>query len=257
MPAVAKLMAMKGPNGKRPCRACKIEGVRTGLLDRSGREEKTNYVPLSRGFVRNPARCPSYDPFNLPRRTHTDHIQQALDVEAARNDTDEEAQSRNTGINGLSPLARLGSLRFPTSFPHDFMHLIFENVLPELLDLWTRSGRWKGFGTGHEDYLLPPKLWGEIGAACAASGDTIPAAFGCRVPNLKEKRHEKTSESMLLFATLLGPALLRDRFARPRYYTHFLRLVKLINLCMGFEVTFDQVGEIRDGFAQWVQEFET
>ncbi|KAF8595636.1 hypothetical protein BDV93DRAFT_456404 [Ceratobasidium sp. AG-I] len=258
MPAVAKLMAMKGPNGKRPCRACMIEGVRTGLVDHNGRQEKTNYTPLSRGFVQVPAaRHPSYEPLNLPHWTHAEHIQQALDVEGARNDNDESAQSRNTGVNGLSPLARLSSLEFPTSFPHDFMHLIFENVLPELLDMWTRAGRWKTHGTGDEDYLLPPELWSGIGAACAASGDTIPAAFGCRVPNLKEKRYEKTSESMLLFATLLGPALLRGRFRRPRYYTHFLRLVKLINLCMGFEVTRDQLAEICNGFARWVQDFET
>lgn len=257
MPAVAKLMAMKGPNGKRPCRACKIEGVHADSADRTARDERTLYTPLSRSFVRDPARRRPYDPLNLPRRTHAEHIRQALAVEGARNDAHEKAQSRDTGINGLSPLARLASLEFPTSFPHDFMHIMFENVLPNLLDLWTRAGRWKMFGTGDEDYLLGPSVWNAIGVACAKSGDTIPSAFGCRIPNLKDKRYEITSESMLLFATLLGPALLRGRFRRPRYYTHFVRLVKLINLCMGFEATFDQVDEIRTGFARWVQDFET
>ncbi|KAF8599739.1 hypothetical protein BDV93DRAFT_448790 [Ceratobasidium sp. AG-I] len=257
MPAMAKLMAMKGPNGKRPCRACKIEGVHADRTDRAGRKEKTLYTPLSRSFVQNPAQRRPYDPLDLPRRSHADHIRQALAVETARNDADEKAQSRDTGINGLSPLARLSSLEFPTSFPHDFMHIMFENVLPNLLDLWTRAGRWKTFGTGDEDYILGPDVWSAIGIACAQSGDTIPAAFGCRVPNLKDKRYETTSESMLLFATLLGPALLRGRFRRPRYYAHFIRLVKLINLCMGFEVTHEELHEIRNGFARWVQDFET
>ncbi|KAF8593918.1 hypothetical protein BDV93DRAFT_460027, partial [Ceratobasidium sp. AG-I] len=222
-----------------------------------GRKEKTLYTPLSRSFVRDPTHCHPYDPLNLPRQTHTNHIQQALAVEAAKNDTDEKARSRDTGINGLLPLAWLASLEFPTSFPHNFMHIMFENVLPNLLDLWTCAGRWKTFGTSNKDYLLYPDVWSAIGVACTQSGDTIPAAFGRHVPNLKDKRYEITSESMLLFATLLGPALLRGRFRHPRYYTHFVCLVQLINLCMGFEVTHDQLGEIRDGFAQWVQDFET
>jgi hypothetical protein len=253
MPAVAKLMAMKGPNGKFPCRTCKIEGIKRGS---AGPGKNTLYTPLSRPFVKEPGATRRYDPFDLPRRTHADHVAQALFVEAARNDNDERLRSLATGVNGLSTLARLSSLEFPTSFPHDFMHVIFENLLPTLLELWTRSGRWKDFGTEQEDYHLHEEVWTAIGAACAESGQTIPAAFGCRVPNLKEKPHERTSESMLLFATLLGPALLRNRFRRPRYYKHFVQLVKLINLCIGFEVTHEQVQEIREGFAKWVQDYE-
>jgi hypothetical protein len=252
MPAVAKLMAMKGHNGKFPCHACKIEGVNAG----GGRGKTTLYTPLSRTFVKDHSAPCHYDPLNLPRRTHADHLQQALDIEAAINDNNETLRSRNTGINGLSPLARLSSIEFPTSFPHDFMHVVFENILPNLLDMWTRNKRWENFGTADDDYLLHKDVWTAIGAGCAASGDTIPAAFGCRVPNLKEKRGELTSESMLLFATLLGPVLLRGRFRRRRYYDHFVRLVKLINTCVGFEITRDQVQEIRSGFARWVKDYE-
>lgn len=256
MPAVAKLMAMKGPNGKRPCRACKIDAVRPTRADRTTREDKTLCTPLSRSFLRDRTRHHPYGPLNLPRRTHTDHIQQALSIENTKNDADEKAKSRDTGINSLSPPACLSSLEFPTSFPHDLMHNLFENVLSNLLDLWAQAGLWKTFGTGEEDYLLHPNVWSAIGAACARSGDTIHSAFGCRVLNLKDKRYEITSESMLLFATLLGPALLCGRFTRPRCYTHFVRLVKLINLCMGFEITADEVQELREGFTRWVQDFE-
>jgi hypothetical protein len=252
MPAVAKLMSMKGPNGKYPCRACKIQGVKRAG---TGRGKNTLYTPLSHPFVKERAHR-RYDPFNLPRRTHVEHIEQALYVEAAKNDNDERLPSLDTGVNGLSPLARLSSLEFPTSFPHDFMHIVFENLLPTLLQLWTRTQWWREFGEPDEDYLLAEDVWAAISAACAESGNTIPAAFGCRVPNIKEKPHELTSESMLLFATLLGPALLRNRFRWPRYYTHFIQLVKLINMCIGFEVTREQLQEIREGFAKWVQQYE-
>lgn len=250
MPAMAKLMSMKGPNGKLPCRACKMEAVSSGTGNNT-----TLYTPLSRTFLKDRSR-PSYDPLNLPRRTHAEHIRQALNVEATKNDTAEEAQQRNTGINGLSPLARLSSLDFPTSFPHDFMHIMFENVLPSLFNLWIRAGRWEGFGTGDEDYLIGAKVWKEVGAACARSGDTIPAAFGCRVPDINEKRYEFTSESIMLFATQLAPALLRDRFRWPRYYYHFIRLIKLINICLGHSLTRADLQAVREGFAQWVKDFE-
>ncbi|KAG9125491.1 hypothetical protein FRC07_007398 [Ceratobasidium sp. 392] len=252
MPAAAKLMSMKGPNGKFPCRACKIEGINPGG---SGRNRNTLYTPLSRPFAPHTS-IRRYDPLNLLRRSHADHIQQALNVQGAVNNAAEQVLSRDTGVNGLSPLARLASLEFPTSFPHDFMHLMFENILPTLIGLWTRRGRWKNFGTNNEDYRLSDEVWTAIGAACAQSGDTIPAAFGCRVPNLEAKPREVTSESMLLFATLLGPAVLHRRFVRPRYYHHFVRLVKLIKLCLGLTVQRAEIGEICEGLAKWVQDYE-
>ncbi|CAE6454697.1 unnamed protein product [Rhizoctonia solani] len=90
----------------------------------------------------------------------------AIYVEGAKNDADEDRRSRETGINGLSPLARISSLSFPVSFPHDFMHLIFENIIPTLFDLWTRGGNFATFGTGDENYLLHPDVWTVVAEAC-------------------------------------------------------------------------------------------
>jgi hypothetical protein len=153
-------------------------------------------------------------------------------------------------------LSRLSSLDFPGSFPHDFMHVIFENVVPMLIDLWTRSRKFSAFGTGDEDYILDKDLWREIGAACVQSGATIPAVFGCRIPNLAQERPQTTAESTLLFATLLAPVLLRNRFKSRRYYDHFIRLVQLIDSCMALELPRAEIEEIRKGFATWVVDFE-
>ncbi|KDN40273.1 hypothetical protein RSAG8_08183, partial [Rhizoctonia solani AG-8 WAC10335] len=231
MPAVAKLMRMKGPNGKLPCRACNIRGVRA----RTGPNPNTNYVPLSRPFDEDPNGPQRYQPLDLPLRTHAEYIDQAMDVEEAVNDADEDRWSRETGINGLLPLARIPSLSFPVSFPHDFMHLIFENIIPTLFDLWTRS-----------------QVWTAIAEACPLVGNSIPYVFGCRVPDPKKKRAELTAESRLLLATLLAPVLLYGRFVHPHYYRHFIRLVRLINLCIDFEIMHDNINEIRVGFAEWV-----
>ena len=95
-------------------------------------------------------------------------------------------------------------------FPTDFMHLIFENLIPNLVQNYT--GNFKGLDCGTEDYLIPQEEWLEICAAGEMSGDTIPAAFGARVPNLETDISEMTAKKWALWATSLAPILLRDCF---------------------------------------------
>jgi hypothetical protein len=83
MPAVAKLMCMKGHNGKRRCRACSIVAVHS-------ESSNTYYTPLLRSFVHSTHDPPRYDPLDLPLRTHADFLKQALHVEASVTDADKE-----------------------------------------------------------------------------------------------------------------------------------------------------------------------
>jgi hypothetical protein len=255
MRAIAKIMCMKGHNGKHPCRACRIGGVRNPN-PAPGEDNKTNYTPLSRPFTTGCHKPRHLDPLDLPCRIHKEFIAHAQLVEAASNDAEEDRRSRHYGINVLSPLSHLSSLNFPASFPHDFMHAIFENVIPLLVDLWTCSHWFLTFGTGDEDYILDGNVWREIGAACAQSSGTIPAALGCRVPNLAQDYSQRTAESTLLFTTLLAPVLLRNRFHSRKYYDHFIKLVQLIDMCMGLELPRPQIVKICEGFVTWVTNFE-
>jgi len=86
------------------------------------------------------------------------------------------------GIKGIPLLSSLTSLSFPASFPYDFMHLIWANLIPNFILLWT--GKFKDFEHQNEDYLLLKSAWEVVRAATAAAGDTIPASFGARPPNL-------------------------------------------------------------------------
>ncbi|KAJ7886593.1 hypothetical protein B0H14DRAFT_2697280, partial [Mycena olivaceomarginata] len=54
----------------------------------------------------------------------------------------------------------------------------------------------------------------------------------------------------------LGPVLLRRRFKRPKYYRHFVQLVRLLSLCMQFEITDEEIETLRTGFIAWVEEYE-
>jgi hypothetical protein len=67
----------------------------------------------------------------------------------------------------------------------------------------------------------------------------------------------KFPTDMWSFWTLyLGPILLRNRFQNPTYYKHFVKLVTLLNICLQFEITNEEIGTVREGFIKWVQEYE-
>jgi hypothetical protein len=242
MPALAKLLRLKGHNAVSPCRACRIVGIRDVA---SG--AKTLYTPLHRPGDK------SYDPLNLPLRKHDEFVRQAIQVALAPTDTEADNRAKRFGVNGVPVLVTLSSLMVPGSFPHDFMHII-ENIIPQLISLWTGTFKTLDMGTG--DYRISDNVWKAIGEACAASGSTIPSSFGCRVPNIATERHHFIAESWFLFTTFLGPIVLRQRFNRPEYYVHFVEFVKLVNLCIKMNISAADIDAIEQGFAKWVQDFE-
>lgn len=242
MPAISLLMCMKGHNAIVPCRMCKIVAVKAP----SG---KIYYVPLHR--CSGP--LPTYDPANLPIRTHKDFMTAATEVQFADNATIEQELAKKTGIKGIPLLSCLSSLSFPASFPYDFMHLIWENLMPNLISFWT--GEFKELLHAEQGYMLAPPVWKEICTTSATAGDTIPAAFGCRVPNMIH-RSQLTAESQSVWTLYVAPIVLRGRFPDERYYKHFLNLVRLLSLCLEFELSLEQVADIEVGFAQWVKDYE-
>jgi hypothetical protein len=239
-PALTKLMHMKGHNGVCPCRFCEIHGLRPPGAN-------VYYVPLVRPDG-------SVSPADLPMRSHVMFIKQANQVLAAETINEAGELAKEYGIKGLSVLSGLGSLNFPLSFPFDFMHLIFENLIPNLVRHYT--GTFKNLDCGIEDYQIPQDEWSEVCAIGEASGDTIPAAFGARVPNLEEDRSSMTAEKWALWAMWIAPIVLRDRFSDQKYYDHFTKLVRLVNKCVGWVLRRSELEEIRVGFQEWVEEYE-
>ncbi|THU76250.1 hypothetical protein K435DRAFT_739434 [Dendrothele bispora CBS 962.96] len=145
-------------------------------------------------------------------------------------------------------------MRFPHSFPYDFMHLIWENLIKNLIKLWT--GQFKGMDCGTGDYQFEKEVWQAIGDATAASGSTIPSAYGVRVPNVAGDGVYLTADMLSFWAMYLGPILMRSRFKHVRYYNHFIRLVKLLNVCLQFEMTSEEIEDVRLGFISWVKDYE-
>ncbi|KAJ7328068.1 hypothetical protein DFH08DRAFT_916756 [Mycena albidolilacea] len=233
MPAMAKLMWMKGQT----------------LFRDEANGGRTNYIPLY-----HPDR-ESYDPLNLPLRNYDELIEQAVKVDTAPTDAEAERHAKNTGINGLPLLAALSSLSFPDSFAHNLMPLIPQNIIKNLLDLWTDN--FKGLDEGEGEYQLESAVIDEIGGACVLAGDTTLASFGARTPNPATQRHYFMAESYTLWATLWGPVLLHGRFEKPKYCKHFLQLVKIFNNCLKLSIDREYVDtELWTRIADWVQRFE-
>ena len=253
IPAVSAMMQMKGHNGISPCRMCKIIGLR---LPNS--RATTHYVPLDRSrhpdTRTNPNAVGTFDPNNLPMRTHSELRNQAEEVQIAVTNDNAEDRGKAYGVKGLSIFFYLSSISFPISFPYDFMHLIWENLIPNLVLLWTAS--FKDLDQGSGLYELPQTVWEAIGRATADSGSHIPSAYGSRLPNIAKHKSFYSAEMWSFWAMYLAPVLLQRRFQRPKYYAHFIRLIHLLNLCLQFEIMAEEIEEIRYGFAQWVQEFE-
>jgi hypothetical protein len=253
IPAVSMFMRMKGHNGISPCRMCKIVGLRI-----PGSRNTTHYVPLDRSC--HPDVCDDadaveiYDGGNLPLRNHSEIIAQGREVEAATTTAEAERRAKRSGVKGVSILSYLGSLSFPRSFPYDFMHLIWENLLKNLILLWT--GEFKGLDSGGEQYTLAKAIWEAIGSRTASASNTIPSAYGSRVPNIHTDRSNVSAEMWSFWALYLGPVLLRRQFDDEKYYKHFIDLVRLLTICLQFEITDEEIEEIRVGFINWVQVYE-
>ena len=245
IPAVALVMRMKGQNAIKPCRICNIKGIRFN--------SRTNYVPLRRDKI--PGATPRrYSPSNLPIRTHEEIMNQARDIEMAPNKATHERLAKEHGIKGIPMLSSISSISFPSSFPFDFMHLIWENLIPNLIEFWT--GEFKDLDHEDEGYFIEQHIWNEIGTATAASKATIPAAFGAPVPNIATKNCPMSAEMYANWTLFIAPIVLCGRFKSAQYYQHFMRLVELLKLCLAFEISEEMLNQIDEGFRLWVEGYE-
>jgi hypothetical protein len=205
IPAIAMVMRMKGHNGYAPCRMCNIRGL--PVPDSAG---KTLYVPLDRSthpnVICNALVVKHYDPRDLPLRTHNEFMQQADEVDLSETNKDAIRLSREYGIKGQPVLSHLHSLKFPLSFPYDFMHLIWENILKNLILHWT--GAFKGLDDGVECYELSGVIWRGVGDYMARAGSTVPSAYGVRVLNIALDGVSVSAEMWSFWALFVGPVLL-------------------------------------------------
>ncbi|RDB24679.1 hypothetical protein Hypma_008169 [Hypsizygus marmoreus] len=136
-------------------------------------------------------------------------------VQFALSTAESERLATAYGVKGIPLLLCLSSISFPQSFPCDFMHLIYENLIKNLVLLWTRNFKDLDEGTG--SYELNPTVWKAIGAATAASSSTIPSAFGARPPNVTEDKTSCTAKTCKIPEIRRGLAKWVEEYERLYY----------------------------------------
>jgi hypothetical protein len=213
---------------------------------------KTYYVPLDRSFF--PGSQDSYNPSALLLRNHASFLKQAEIVQSTSTSKDFDKFSTMFGIKGLPLLSALSSLSFPTSFPYDFMHLIWANLIPNLVLFWT--GKFKDLDHDGQDYVIMKTVWEAIGEATFQAGETIPAAFGSRVPNVALEKAHMIAETYSIWTLYLAPVLLKGRFLNEHYYKHFVKLVQLLTRCIDLEIMHEEIDDLDQNFQKWVQDYE-
>ena len=246
IPAVSMLLRMKGHNAHSPCRLCMIQGVHI-----PNSRNTTHYVPLCRKNLQVDQM--DYNPANLPPRTHEQFMVQAREVQSAKTNAQSEKLATEYGINSVPLLSVLDSLSLPLSTGYEFMHLVFENLIPNLALLW--SGNFKDMNQD-QPFVFSKTVWEAIGATVAASRSTMPSSYGAPVPNIATDRSTFSAETWSQWALFVGPVVLNGRFQNKRYYDHFCNLIGLINLCLKFELSKEDISKIRDGFVHWVEKYE-
>jgi len=99
-----------------------------------------------------------------------------------------------------------------------------------------------------------PKVWEAIGAATADAGSRIPSVFG--IWHIAKHKSSYSVEAWSFWTLYLGPMLLHWCFCNQHYYKHFMELVKLLQICLEFEITTDEVQTVCDGFINWVEDYK-
>ena len=222
-------LGIKGHNGFCPCRSCTIKGVRnvTG-------GETNYYVPLTLPSVNGePTR--SWDPTDLPLRTHASFPAAREEIRNARTKRQADDLAMYHGINGDPALHRVSSIDLAKCYPWDWMHLSLENVVPSLIKLW--MGKFKGLDVGTGNYEIAEEVWAEIGHETVDAVKDIPSAFVRSLPNIAVDRSYVTAEGWGFWFMYLAPFLLQHRFADEKYHRHLCDLVDIMKTCLQFEIT--------------------
>ena len=167
---------------------------------------------------------------------------------------EEDRLSMKYGIKGIPLLSLISTVTLPSSFSSDITHLIFKNLVPNLIGHYT--GNFKELDDSTEEYTIPPHIWSEICKIIATSGNTIPSQLGAWMPNLEKDCSHMMAEAWSFWVMYIGPIVLQNCFKKPQYYLHFMKLVWLIYLCLAYNMKRSNIDETWVGFQEWVVEYE-
>ncbi|KAJ3536584.1 hypothetical protein NMY22_g5977 [Coprinellus aureogranulatus] len=249
--AIEASLGLKGHNSSCPCRSCLLKGIR--ILEGTN---KVYYIPLRIPKEHHPtnAKNAARQMEEVKVRSHKTFAAALEKMEAAGTKAEEEQISRETGVRRAPAFGSVGSIDFGRSAPWDWMHLFLENIVPNLVDLW--SGRFKGLDTGSEDYEIEPHIWEEIAEETQEAVKDIPSGFVRDLKHIITDRSLFTAEAWCFWFIYLAPILLRGRFKKEKYYRHMCDLVDIMKATLKYSITKDELDDLEDKIDDWVKRYE-
>ncbi|QRV80568.1 Transposase family tnp2 [Ceratobasidium sp. AG-Ba] len=265
IPAISKLLLLKGQNAISPCRTCTHSGTPYTLRRPEHANKIIYYIPLTGPEDLRPIR-----PEDLMYRTHRTMLRSYNDLDAATRVGVREEISKNCGLHGRPIFARLGSIDLSSCAPYEMMHLIFENLVPNMIEHWKGSFKW--VGQREDPYALGGNQWKVIGELTQAATRTIPAQFVGTLPNIDIDMGLYKAEAFSFWFTFIGPILLNGRLPREHYrhvicssfnqpadsnnLRHYLSMREIVIWCLQFEISSDEVDELERMVNEWVVDYE-
>jgi hypothetical protein len=123
--------------------------------------------------------------------------------------------ARECGIIGQSMFSYLKSIDLASSFPYDIVHLLFKNLVPNMIRHWTSE--FKGLDQGTGTYQLSQRQWETVGQLTMQATRTIPSTFVGTLPNIATDRNLYKAEAYAFWIQYIAPILLAGRLPK-KYY---------------------------------------
>ena len=191
---------------------------------------------------------------DLPMRSHEEFVITAAQISKAPSKAAGEKIAKKSGIRGLPGLCRVRSLDYACSAPWEWFHLFLENVIPNLVDLWT--GQFKGLESPVNEFRITANVWDKIAEETIAAVKHIPTAFVRVLGNISINRSQFTTELWGFWFMYLVPILLKGQFPKNKYYVHACELGALMKVMLQFCITTDELEDIELRLQEWVHKYE-
>jgi hypothetical protein len=152
------------------------------------------------------------------------------------------------------------------------MHLLFENLVPNMIAHWT--GTFKKLDQGTGNYEFAPGVWDRIGVLTEQAARTIPAAFVGTIPNIARDQTLYKAEAYAFWWQYIGPIVLHGRLDQEYYeyvlcaincpliianvltHRHYLLGREIVIQCVQLQITNAEIDELEEMINRWVAEYE-
>ncbi|KAG8730992.1 hypothetical protein FRC10_002129, partial [Ceratobasidium sp. 414] len=133
------------------------------------------------------------------------------------------------------------------------MHLLFENLVPNMICHWT--GTFKALDEGTENYELEEGEREQIGEQTIQATKTIPSTFVGPLPDITRDRRLYKAEAYSFWIQYIAPIVLKDKLL-DKYHRHLILLCEIIMCCLLFQITSAQIDELQTWINNWVTDYK-